>query len=529
MKRRDFFKSTLPAAVTLPALINGFSVKAYTGNSPLIQALMGATTDTDKVLVLIQLNGGNDGLNMVIPVEVYSNYFNARQNIAIPQNRVLSLNGNIKTGLHPSMTGLQTLFNEGKLSIVQAVGYPSPSFSHFRATDIWMTASDSNQTLVNGWAGRYLNVEYPNFPMGYPNQQMPDPLAIQIGSVTSVALQGPSLSMGMSISNPDSFYNFLNGIQDPVPNTPWGNELKYVRLVTQQTQQYASVIKDAAARVPTQGTYPANNDLAAQLKIIARLVKGGLKTRIYMASTGGFDTHSNQAVTTDTTTGTHANLMQRVSDAIKAFMDDIKTLGVEDRVIGLTFSEFGRRIKSNSSFGTDHGAAAPLFVFGKHVKPGVVGNNPTIPTNATTGDNIPFQYDFRSVYSSVLKQWFCVKDADLQTIMLKNFQEIPLCTNGACGTTGIDDIIRGSGEELIINYPNPFTESTSITFRTKGGHTLIQIIDTLGRVIRTLTDKEYTPGAYTVSFDSYGLPTGVYYARLQNGAIQQVRSMLKAR
>ena len=529
MKRRDFFKSTLPVAVTLPALINGFSVKAYTGNSPLIQALMGATTDTDKVLVLIQLNGGNDGLNMVIPVEVYSNYYNARQNIAIPQNKVLSLNGNAKTGLHPSMTGLQTLFNEGKLSIVQAVGYPSPSFSHFRATDIWMTASDSNQTLVNGWAGRYLNVEYPNFPMGYPNQQMPDPLAIQIGSVTSLTLQGPSLSMGMSISDPNSFYNFLNGVQDPVPNTPWGNELKYLRLVTQQTQQYASVIRDAAAKVPTQGTYPANNDLAAQLKIIARLVKGGLKTRIYMASTGGFDTHSSQTNTTDTTTGTHANLMQRISEAIKAFMDDIKTLGVEDRVIGLTFSEFGRRIKSNSSFGTDHGAAAPLFVFGKNVKPGVVGNNPAIPTNATVNDNIPFQYDFRSIYSSVMKQWFCVKDADLQTIMLKNFQEIPLCANGACGTTGIDDIIRGSGEELIINYPNPFVETTAITFRTKGGHTLIQVIDTLGRVIRDLTDKEYAPGTYSVSFNSYGLPAGVYYARLQNGAIQQVRSMLKAR
>lgn len=529
MKRRDFFKQTLPATVTIPALINGFSVKAHTAQSSLVQALLGGMADTDKVLVLIQLNGGNDGLNMVIPVEFYSSYFSARQNIAIPENKVLSLNGKPGTGLHPSMGGLRALYNEGKVNIVQAVGYPSPSFSHFRATDIWMTASDSSEVLTSGWAGRYLNVEYPNFPNGYPNSQMPHPLAIQIGSVTSVTLQGPEVNMGMSISDPSSFYNFISGIEDPVPATPWGKELKYIRSVSQQTQQYAAVIKDAAAAVPTQGAYPSNNDLAAQLKIIARLVRGGLKTRIYMASTGGFDTHSNQVNVADTTTGTHANLMARISDGIKAFMDDLKGLGVEDRVIGMTFSEFGRRIKSNSSSGTDHGAAAPLFVFGKHVKSDITGNNPALPTSATVNDNIPYQYDFRSIYASVLKQWFCVKDTDLQTIMLKNFQEIPLCANNACSTTGLNDIIRGSGEELIINYPNPFTQSTTITFRTTGGHTLIQVMDQLGRVIRVLVDKEYTPGRYTLTFDSFGLPAGVYYARLQNGTLQQVRSMLKAR
>ena len=529
MKRRDFFKQSLPAAVTLPALLNGFSVKAYNANSPLMQALMGAATDTDKVLVIIQLNGGNDGLNMVIPIEYYSQYYNARSNVAIPQNRILPLNGNTKTGLHTSMTGMQTLYNEGKLAIINSVGYPSPNFSHFRATDIWMTASDADQLLASGWVGRYLNVEYPNFPNGYPNTQMPDPLAIQIGSLTSLTFQGPAMSMGMSISDPSSFYNFLDGVEDPVPDTPWGKELKYIRLVARQTQQYAAVIRDAAARVPTQGAYPSNNDLAAQLRIVARLIKGGLKTRLYMVSTGGFDTHSSQVNATDTTTGNHANLMLRLSDAIKSFMDDLKGLGVDDRVVGMTFSEFGRRIKSNSSLGTDHGAAAPMFVFGKNVKSGVVGNNPAIPSSVTVNDNIPFQYDFRSIYASVLRQWFCVNMTDLQTIMLKNFQDIPLCTNGACGTTGLEDIIRGSGDELIVNYPNPFVESTRITFRTRGGHTLIQILDPLGRVIKTLTDKEYAPGTFNVEFDSGGLPTGVYYARFQNGPVQQVRSMLKAR
>jgi uncharacterized protein (DUF1501 family) len=529
MRRRNFLKQALPASVTMPALLSGFSVKAFTAQSPLVQALMGTTTDTDKVLVLIQLNGGNDGLNMVIPIEFYGSYLNARQNIAIPQNKVLALNGTAKTGLHPSMTGLQTLYNEGKLNIVQAVGYPSPNFSHFRATDIWMTASDSEQILTSGWAGRYLGVEYPNFPNGYPNTQMADPVAIQIGSVTSVTLQGPSVNMGMSISDPTGFYNFLDGVEDPVPDTPWGKELKYIRMVTEQTQIYSTVIRDAASKVPTQGSYPGTNSLGDQLKIVARLVKGGLKTRIYMVSTGGFDTHASQVNAIDTTTGTHAALMARVSDAIKAFMDDLKGLGVEDRVIGMTFSEFGRRVKSNSSLGTDHGAAAPVFVFGKNVRSGITGNNPAIPVNASVNDNIPFQYDFRSIYASILKQWFCVSETDLQTIMLKNFQELQLCINGACKTTGLEDIIRGSGEELVTNYPNPFVNQTTITFRTKGGHTLVQVMDQLGRVIKVLTDKEYVAGIYSVIFDGHGLQNGVYYARFQNGAIQQVRAMLKVR
>jgi|RhiMetdeSRZDD1v2_1073273.scaffolds.fasta_scaffold01029_11 uncharacterized protein (DUF1501 family) len=531
MKRRDFFKQTLPASVTLPAILNGFSVKAFTNASPLVQALMGATTDTDKVLVMIQLNGGNDGLNMVIPIDTYSAYYNARANIAIAQNKILALNGTSKTGLHPSMTGLQTLYNENKLAIVQAVGYPSPNFSHFRATDIWMTASDSNQVLNTGWIGRYLNVEFPNYPNGYPTAQMPDPLAIQIGSVSSLALQGPVSGMGMTISDPTTFYQFLDEIGDPVPvpPTPWGKELAYIRMIMGQTEKYGDAIRAAAQKVTSQGPYNSNNDLAQQLRIVARLVKGGLKTRVYMVSTGGFDTHSSQVEAADTTVGFHAKLMARVSDAIKSFMDDLKGLGVEDRVIGMTFSEFGRRIKSNSSLGTDHGAAAPVFVFGKNVRPGIIGTNPAIPNGVSSNANVVHQYDFRSIYASILKQWFCVNDTDLQTIMLQNFQNIPIAINTACGSTGVDDVIRGDGEQLVVNYPNPFVENTKITFNTKGGHTLVQVMDTMGRVIKTLTDKVYTSGTYTVTLEGYGLPVGVYYARFQNGSTQQVRPMLKTR
>jgi uncharacterized protein (DUF1501 family) len=521
MKRRDFLRSSVPAVV-LPTVINGFSVKAFGAESPLAQLLNGSTPN-DHVLVIVQLSGGNDGLNTVIPIDTYSNYFNARSNIAIPQNKILQLNA--KTGLNPAMTGMKAMYDEGKLSVIQAAGYPLPNFSHFRATDIWMSASDSNQVIVNGWAGRFLNYEYPNFPVGYPNNTMPDPLGIQIGSTTSLTFQGPAVSMGMSISNPTSFYNLLAGIEDPAPNTNAGKELKYIRLVAKQTSAYTTVVKAAADTVTQQASYPANNALADQLKIVARLVKGGLKTKIYQVSYGSFDTHSLQTTTTDPTVGAHATLLKNVSDAIKAFQDDLKFLQIEDRVMGMTFSEFGRRIKSNSSTGTDHGAAAPMFLFGKNVVSKIWGDNPTIPTTVNVNDNIPMQYDFRSVYASMMEHWLCVKNADLQQIMLKDFQNLSLVKNPDCVIVPPTT----AGVSYLEIWGTPFTQSTTIKYKTDGGYTLLQIFDTMGRLVKTPVDADLPAGSYTYNYDSGPLPSGVYYARLQNGPIQQVKAMIKAR
>jgi uncharacterized protein (DUF1501 family) len=527
MRRRDFIKNTAPAGILFPALINGFTFKAF-AESPLVSALTQAPTETDHVLVIVQLNGGNDGLNMVIPFDQYDNLSNARSNIIIPQNKILKLNGTSFTGLHPSMKGLQSLFNNEKLNIVQSVGYPQPNFSHFRATDIWLSASDSNQTINSGWTGRYLHEEFSNFPSGYPNTIMPDPLAIQIGSFVSPAMQGPAVNMGMAISDPVNFYNLINGIQGTAPNTRGGKELTYIRQIAQQTQQYGTVIKAAAARVTKQFSgYPTGNSLADQLKIVARLIAGGLKTRIYMVSLGGFDTHAQQVNSTATETGTHANLMQKVSEGIKAFMDDLEFLNSSKRVIGMTFSEFGRRIKSNASGGTDHGAAAPLFVFGHYAQKNVTGTSPIINLSTGTADNIPMQYDFRSIYASILQQWFCVPETTLENVMLKNFQNLPLIKKSApCMSSNPDLIIANAGKNLISNYPNPFQTSTTISYESLGGHTLIQVFNTEGKLIKTLLDTEMNAGNYKVTFENEGFRPGIYYARLQNKTIQQVRTML---
>jgi hypothetical protein len=336
--------------------------------------------------------------------------------------------------------------------------------------------------------------------------------------------------MGMSITNPTNFYNLISGTADYAPPTRAGHELTYIRQINQQTQGYATVIRAAANAVPVQSTYPTGNTLADQLKIVARLIKGGLKTRVYMVSFGGFDTHSVQ-VNTDKVSGTHATLLGRVSAAIKAFQDDLKFLGVEERVVGMTFSEFGRRIKSNSSTGTDHGAAAPLFLFGSQIEAGMLGVNPTLPASATVNDNIPLQYDFRSIYATLLEKWFCLDKAVVNSLFPPDIniqlQSLPLLKAGACSGVVPPPVI--SGGQLITNYPNPFTSRTTIEFTTAGGHTLIQIFDTLGRLIKVLTDKEYVAGTYRIDFDSEGLSTGIYYARFQNGITQQVRAMMKVR
>ena len=218
-------------------------------------------------------------------------------------------------------------------------------------------------------------------------------------------------------------------------------------------------------------------------------------------------------------------LLGRVSDAIKAFQDDLKFLGIEERVMGMTFSEFGRRIKSNSSTGTDHGAAAPMFLFGKNVIPKLWGDNPAIPATVNVNDNIPMQYDFRSVYASMLENWLCVKHDDLQQIMLKDFQNLALVNTASCKLVNPNT----SGGSYLEIWGTPFTQSTKIVYKTDGGHTLLQIFDTMGRLIKTPVDADLPAGSYSYTYDSGPLPAGVYYARLQNGSMQQVKAMIKVR
>lgn len=534
MDRRKFLRNTVPATVMLPGLVNGFSFSAV-GASPgdSMGSLLASAASNDHILVLIQLIGGNDGINMVVPLDMYANYYNARTNVAIPQSKVLRLDGIDKSGLHPAMTDLQSLYNNGKAAVVQSVGYESQNFSHFRSTDIWMSGDVTNDRfsrLKTGWLGRYLENEYPGYPDAYPNGETPDPLAIQIAEMPSVTVQGPILSMGLSITDPEDVYSFVNPFSDYTLNTaPANKELRYLRVISEKTKTYSDIIRGAYQKGNNLGTY-GDTSLAAQLKIVARLIKGGLQTRVYTVSISGFDTHKKQVNASDTTTGGHAELMKEVSASIASFQKDLELLGEDDRVMGMTFSEFGRRIQSNASLGTDHGAAAPIIMFGKHINKGVLGKSPDIPADINKANNVPFQYDFRSIYATVLEKWFCVKQPLIDQLLIKNFQSLPLIKGTPCGLPETIEENNTESEKLLFKmWPIPYGVSATIQFSTTGGYTVIQQINALGQVVKVLTSQDYAAGTYNLDVYNDPLPPGVYFLRLQNKSLQKVITIMKGR
>lgn len=437
MNRRDFIKNIAPLAV-----VPFFSNRLFASIPQLTQSehalLSNALMSDDRILVVIQLNGGNDGLNMVLPLDQYSNLAAARGNILIPDTSALQL-GSFPTGLHPAMTGLKSLYDSQQLSVVQSVGYNNFNFSHFRATDILMSGSDSTQVIDSGWLGRYLEYYYPGFPNAYPNANEPDPLAISVGSSLSQALQGFILNTSQSI--PTNFTGaitqLLSYANTTVPNTPAGNELLFIRHQQSLANQYATRVVNAwnaGANLATYPPAPSNtwSQLAQQLKVIARLIKGGLRTKIYWAHLSGFDTHASQVEAADHTIGFHATLLKELSDSIYAFQTDLGLLNISNRVLGMTTTEFGRRIKSNSSAGTDHGTASPVFMFGDYVNPAVVGANPLIPASVGVNQNLPLQFDYREVYMSVLQNWFCLSPTEANNVMMNS--QAPLnAVSAPCG------------------------------------------------------------------------------------------------
>lgn len=520
MKRRDFLKVSQVAS--LAYMINGSPISTFARN-PLLELLARQTAANGRVMVMIQLNGGNDGLNTVIPLDMYGPLSSARSSIMIPQNRVLALNNTQTTGLHPAMTGIRDMYDNGLVNIVQGVGYPDPNFSHFRATDIWMSGSGNGQYLDTGWLGRYLDEEYPGYPSGYPNTNMPDPLAIQIGAGVSQLFQGGNANIGMSIASIDSFYNIVNGTVDPAPNTPAGHELTFIRYIKQQTEKYTKVIQVAAGSAQTQSSlWPGSNRLADELKIVARLIAGGLKTPLYIVNIGGFDTHSQQVDLSDPTIGKHADLLQQISEAVFAFFDEAKIHKFDDRVAAMTFSEFGRRIVANASGGTDHGTTQPMMVFSKHVNPGIIGKSPTIPGNAKVSDNLNMQADYRTVYAAVLADWFQVDTQTMNKILMGNYQIQPVFkkTNNLDETT-----VSGSNEILDQNYPNPFSRTTTISFGSDGGVVTIQMFDVSGRLVKNILQQQMEKGRHQVTINRGDLPPGQYFYRLTNGKNQSTKRL----
>ena len=376
--------------------------------SPLTNSLHESLAD--RVLVLIRLQGGNDGLNTVIPLYDYGTYRNLRPNISIPETQVLRWSDTL--GVHPALESLYPLWEEGGMKVLNNLGYPEQNLSHFRSSDIWATSSDSGVELDRGWLGRYFDEILPNFIEHPPSI----PPAIQIGGSGDLLFAGvDDINYAVSVPSPEQ----LNAIAaqgqlynvDEVPPCLYGSQLSYLRTITNNTFKYASVISNAYESGQNSSNY--QGALGRQLSTIARLIKGNLGTKLYVVTLNGFDTHANQL-------NNHQRLLNDLATAVSSFYQDLASGGWADKVISFTFSEFGRRPNQNASQGTDHGAAAPILIFGPSLNSnGFMGPPPRLNQLDENG-NLLHDLDFRSVYATVLEQWLCV-DSSLTDSVIGNF------------------------------------------------------------------------------------------------------------
>lgn len=504
MNRRNFLRASSLSAV--PVVVNGMKLSAVP-----FPFLLNQDPSNDRVLVLVQLNGGNDGLNCVIPIDQYSALSSLRANILIPESSVLPIEDG--TGLHPSMSPLRDMYMDGKMAIVQGVGYPDQDRSHFRSTDIWTTGSDANEYLSTGWLGRHFNEDHAAYPEGYPNGEFPSPFALTMGSLVSETCQGHLTNYSLALNDPFSLKPLSETGNGSFPDNNYGKELMFLIDAIAQTNAYSDVILDAAEKGTNHVTYSGDSRLSAQLRNVALLISGGLQTKVYIVSLGGFDTHSGQ-VDTDTTQGDHASLLSQLSQSIQAFHQDLELSGKGDKVLTMTFSEFGRQIRSNDSMGTDHGNAAPLMLFGSCVKPGILGDNPQIGPDSAPQAGVAMQYDFRSVYATVLKDWLGMNEQDIFSILHPEVQFLPLIEGCSLSTAIQQEVFMDPHFRI---YPNPTYSYASLEWVSNGQPWSAVMLDKWGHQVTAWSGGKPGVKKTSQSIQIPSVPSGHYFINLRQG------------
>lgn len=481
MKRSDFLKTGATAA--LGAAVLPKWIQPLLAQSDNLRDLTG-----DRILVIINLGGGNDGLNTVVP---FTNdiYYNFRPNIAIQPNQVLPLDDHL--GLHPSMQPLMQYWDQGKFLILQNVGYDNQDLSHFRSTDIWRSATDSDIYMPTGWIGRYLEALYTDIYQSPPET----PLALQQGSSSSLLLTGNGGTPGVIVDDPSTFYNivgetYVDGLDNNPPETYGGQELSFIRQIDLNSFQYAEVIQDAAEMGNNQVEYPQSN-LGQQLGIIARLISGGMYTPIFLAHHYGYDTHADQP-------GAHAGLLTDLASSINSLMADLAAQGLSDRVTIISTSEFGRRPFENGSNGTDHGSAAPLFMLGESVNGGILGNNPDMEV-FDEYDNLLHQYDFRQVYSTIMKNYFQSSHSIVdQDVLMQTFSTLPLFNIAQPGDANLDGDVNITDVVFMVNIVleqiTPTAEQyAAADFNGDGLVNIMDIVSTVNEILNGGLSKMAVP------------------------------------
>ncbi|MEM8583147.1 MAG: DUF1501 domain-containing protein [Bacteroidota bacterium] len=485
-------------------LLNKVPVQAMQANA-WTQALTNA--DSDRVLVIIRLKGGNDGLNTFIPVHDFGTYQSIRPDIYIPVEETINFSSSL--AVHPQLSALQGLWNEGAMKVVQNVGYPEQNLSHFRGSDIWASSSDADEVIQSGWLGRMLDNQYPDFLINPPDF----PPAIQIGGASNLLFNNDDgFNYAMSTENPQQLYQIAQSGQlydvENLPDCAYGEQVEYLRAVANTTFAYSAVIADAYDDGQNSADY-MNNRLGDQLALVARLIRGGLPTRLYMVELDGFDTHANQP-------DLHAYLLQTIAENVNAFFTDLAAGGDEQRVLTMTISEFGRRPEQNGSTGTDHGAAAPLMLFG----PGLNGNG-LLGGLADLGNldnvgNLIYQVDYRAIYATVLDYWLCV-DGMLVDDLLGSFHERIEGLGLFCQSTSTTEIGRVDQVKLVSYLSGG---DLAIDFELeRAGEVTIRLHDIVGRVVSSPYQGRHLTGEQTVRLplSSINWTDGVYVVSLETG------------
>ncbi len=524
MDRRKFIRN-MSLAGTGGIVLGGVPVNLLAGNSNL-QALLAANPG-DQVMIFVQLHGGNDGLNTIVPLNQYNEYYTLRPNIALPQSgsrKIINLDSALtdekQVGVHPDMLAFKQMYDDGSASVVLNVGYESMNLSHFRGRDILFMGGDSGDYYNSGWMGRFLNIEYPGYPDSYPNTEMPDPIGIELGHSASIAFHRENgIPIGFSIDEPDNFYKLITGVGiDPpllYPDSHAGEEYRFLTQMEAKSNQYAERLKQLydkgknTASVVYPDLYPYNaperflhNPLTGQLRLIARLLNGGIKTRIFLCRIGGFDTHSGQVEKYDTSMGAHGALLYHLTSAMKAFYDDLKAMSLDSKVVSLTFTEFGRRAHSNASYGTDHGTATPILLFGSSLKGGVSGNNPNLSN--LDGGNLRYDVDYRRLYTTLLSDWMGASNDTLNKVGFGDYvgQKLDLLT-------GIKDSRLGANYGINV-FPNPASEKVSLRINVNSNtKAALTLSNTSGQIVLT-RDFMLNSGEQLLEVNVSNLSGGIY-------------------
>jgi len=417
MTRREFIKKGLTMVAvgwTAPSFITRTAL-AINNPCDVAQLTSRPGVPDDRVLVVVQLGGGNDGLNTVIPY-AQDAYYRARPTLAVPRNEVLRINDDL--GLHPSLAKVKDLHEKGAMAVIQGVGYPNPSRSHFRSMEIWQTADPEGRVVRYGWIGRYFDSKCPvcEQPTAGVNVGSSMPLAMQAEGGMGVSLEDPEAFQwmpalnGIGAKEEQELFKLLNApAVAPGMNEP--GTIDFLRHTAMNAYVSSGQVRDAVKGYRGGVDYP-NSQFAASMRLIAQMIAGKLPTKVYYAHMTGFDTHASQR-------GAHENLLAQFAEGVAAFYQDLEAQGNADRVMVLAFSEFGRRVAENGSGGTDHGTAAPMFVFGKALKGGLHGVQPSL-TDLMDGD-LKHLIDFRSVYATVLDRWL---GADPVKILGQDFPRV---------------------------------------------------------------------------------------------------------